>query len=293
MGRIQRILPEGAPRRVAVDLRLLRDIFQSKYENILDLHPWSFLHVWAAVQVPADYATGTITLTQGSATVTGAGTAWTSSHVGLYLLAAGEVPLKVTAVASGTSLTIEAPWGQGAGTAIAYKLRKLDLSTGNAEAHSIYRVWWKTRPLGEKTLDFIDSYDPDRDSTGDPLIYATRGFSVTNGMMFEIHPYATGMVRTLALRKPALPALDGEVVFPNIYVLELALKMGAFEYAYSETGARHWAEMSQLLGQEYSRSLIALIEEDRVASSWPQSVPNAEEPDVSMLDPLTHDVMPL
>lgn len=294
LGRIQRTLPEGIPRRAATDLRLLRDIFQSKYGSILDFHPWSFLHLWSAVRLPADYTTGTISLTQGSSTVTGVGTVWSSSHVGRYLLAGGEIPLKVTAVGGATSLTIETPWGQSSQTGISYRLRTLVLFTGIPEVHSIYRIWWRSRyhPLDEKTLDYIDSIDPGRMSSGDPILYSTRGFSATNGMMFEVWPYQVGLVRVLSLRKPTFPGMAEDVLFPNTSVLELAVKMGVFEYAFSETGTKQWLDMAEILGVQYKASLEALMEEDRVASSWPQSTPTAEEPNPADLDPLTHDTMP-
>ncbi|MBN2628948.1 MAG: hypothetical protein JXR75_00245 [Rhodobacteraceae bacterium] len=53
------------------------------------------------------YSTGTITLTNGSATVTGAGTAWVGVlRTGWMILVPGEGPLLVSSVESATSLTL-------------------------------------------------------------------------------------------------------------------------------------------------------------------------------------------
>lgn len=80
----------------------------------------------------ADYTTGTISdATNGSKTITGSGTSWTSAMIGRYFMIAtttGDgVWYKITAVASTTSLTLEQPYN---GTSIAagsasYTIRKI------------------------------------------------------------------------------------------------------------------------------------------------------------------------
>lgn len=67
----------------------------------------------AGLPGPSEYSTGTITLTAGSATVTGSGTAWTSALIGSYIQVAATHSSTaftfiavVQAVGSGTSITL-------------------------------------------------------------------------------------------------------------------------------------------------------------------------------------------
>lgn len=294
LARVSKQLPADIPRRVTTDLRLLRDMFVARYQPLLASHPWSFLQFWTPIRLLPEYSTGTISLTQGSQAVTGSGTAWTSTHVGHYLLAAGEVPLKVTAVASGTSATIETPWGQSNQSGIAYKFRPIVTGSGSPEIVNLIALWWKDRRMTEKTLTFLDSIDPDRVDTGNPTLYSTRGFDATNGILFEIWPYPTsgGMVRALVLKRPTSPpALGDEVLFPNPFVLELGLLADAYSYAFAETGNDKWLNLSVAKGQAFEKAAVAMIEEDRVTTSWPQSTPDVEF-DPTMLDPKSHDTLP-
>lgn len=295
LARVTRQLPESLPRRAAMDLRLLRELFISRYQPLLDRHPWSFLHTWAAIQLPPQYATGTVSLTQGSATVTGVGTVWTATHVGYYLLVDGEVPLEVTAVASGTSATIEAPWGRANVSGVAYKFRPLVTGSGAAEIVSIPSIHWRDQSLVEKQLTFLDALDPDRSDTGDPVYYSTRGYTVAKGLRFEVWPYPTSgaMVRAFVLRRPtSSPGLADDLLFSNPHVLELGVRAAVFEYAYAETGQQQWLSLAVANNQQYERAVEEMIDEDRVASSWPQSTPEPDF-DPSRLDPLRHDTWPL
>lgn len=67
------------------------------------------------------YTTGTATFTASSATVTGAGTAWTSALIGEKIRRSSDgVDYTITAVASGTSLTISPAYAGTTGSAQAY-----------------------------------------------------------------------------------------------------------------------------------------------------------------------------
>lgn len=287
--RVQRTLPESAVRRVATDLRLLRDLFNSVYQSILDVHPWSFLHLWKSVVVPQDYSDGTISLVSGSDLVAGSGTSWSSALAGRHLLT-GEVPLKVVEVVSPTSLRIESSWAGEDLTGISYRIRALELSLGMPEVHMIHRVWWRTgvTPLREATLDYIDSVDPTRRSVGAPVVYSTRGYDATVGMKFEIWPFSPGFVRVMALRKPPALGMGDEIPFSNLYILELGVRGAVAGYLFEETGDQKWMNDKVVLMAEFDRRLSELIEQDRVASSWPQSTPLVED---VVLDPRRYDVL--
>lgn len=74
--------------------------------------------------VDAIYSTGTVTVTNGSATVTGSGTAFTRDFVGRMLYPLGSsTGLLISAYASGTSMTISAVYGGTTLTGVTYEIR--------------------------------------------------------------------------------------------------------------------------------------------------------------------------
>lgn len=117
----------------------------------------------------SNYTTGTITATNGSATVTGSGTSWnttTNAEVGEYIKLPDGKWYKITAIGSDTSLTIEveyqgstlagqtytiSPWGEVQGdlnssTAITSLIRPTPISIAN----HVNRIW----TLEDNTLRF-------------------------------------------------------------------------------------------------------------------------------------------
>jgi len=57
---------------------LAREMVRQAYRSVIDAHYWSELRQDDEIYVKATYNTGTVDLTNGSATVTGSGTNWTS-----------------------------------------------------------------------------------------------------------------------------------------------------------------------------------------------------------------------
>ncbi len=92
------------------------------------------------------YGTGTVQVTQGSRTVTGSGTTWTSAMVGRKFLGPNNEYYKISAVGSTTDLTLTEPY-QGA-----------DVSSGGS-----YQIWKDEYPLYPEVfsvIDFVNYTDP-------------------------------------------------------------------------------------------------------------------------------------
>lgn len=76
----------------------------------------------------ADYTTGTVTVANGSVTVTGDSTVWTSAMAGRFLTITDPTNLgqgywyRITSVESGTSLTLETGYDGTAGATLTYKI---------------------------------------------------------------------------------------------------------------------------------------------------------------------------
>lgn len=82
------------------------------------------------------YRTGTITLTDGSATVTGTGTAWESADLepnmmlSAVVIPAIDVSMSIQTVVSDTELTLTAPWTGGDLTDVTYEINRDMTSLG-------------------------------------------------------------------------------------------------------------------------------------------------------------------
>ena len=69
-------------RAQGVDLDLLDGWIQDRYLEILDALPWQRLEKQATLQTTAEYDTGTCDVTNGSTSITGTGTTWTTGMTG-------------------------------------------------------------------------------------------------------------------------------------------------------------------------------------------------------------------
>jgi hypothetical protein len=74
--------------------------------------------------VAAPFTTGTITLTQGSTSATGAGTGWTAALDGRQLIIGGRGPFYTVTIGTGTTLTLDRPWADTDQAAVAYSIEQ-------------------------------------------------------------------------------------------------------------------------------------------------------------------------
>lgn len=92
--------------------------------------------VYGGSRKAADYSTGTVSVTQGSAAVTGASTVWsTNADAGMLLSVAGGEVYVVKAVGGNTSLTLDRPYLGATAAGQAYTLKRLGAA---AVAASVY-----------------------------------------------------------------------------------------------------------------------------------------------------------
>lgn len=86
---------------------LAQSYVNARHKELLAWKPWPFLQKSGALSLTPPVVTGTVAGTQATTTITGTGTAFTSSHIGWYLkIGSAQELYRVTAVASGTSITI-------------------------------------------------------------------------------------------------------------------------------------------------------------------------------------------
>lgn len=185
---------------------------QQAFSQIWEAHDWAARKTEGLVAIVADYSTGTVDTTVGSATITGTSTVWTSAMTGRWIRI-GSVPelFKFTYV-SGTSGTIESPTGGTGWQATAEDdASYVIFQHVYALASDVEQVLFPTREfrLEETTRGFIDQIDPTRLTTGTSRYYAMRELSSTNAMQIEFwpRPNVAGIVRVPYLKKA--PTLTG------------------------------------------------------------------------------------
>jgi hypothetical protein len=82
--------------------------------------------VYGGSRKAADYSTGTVSVTQGSASVTGSGTSWSANvDAGMLLSVAGGEVYVVQSVGGNTALTLDRPYLGATAAAQAYTLKRL------------------------------------------------------------------------------------------------------------------------------------------------------------------------
>src|SRR5262245_37087920 len=91
---------------------LTQDWVRNAFRQIAERRRWSWLIKFGQFIAPAVYNTGTVSVTRNSTTVTGVGSSWDQSMVGLQFRIGTATPIYTVAqVNSTTSLDLDAVWG--------------------------------------------------------------------------------------------------------------------------------------------------------------------------------------
>lgn len=201
--------------------------------------PWPFMHSReSAVTIP-DYTTGTVSVSAGSTTVTGAGTTFTATHgSGDYYIQFSSANdwYKVTARASATSITIEQAYqptsSLSAGTFI---LRKIFYSLSSSVDRIIdIRNWNTPMKLIQVDARTLDDLRPDPQSTNSSYGYVAWMTDSSGNIQISPYPFPSD-ARLLEIRTNKRPtdmsaSTDAPTV-PNKYAHVLA--WGAISIGFS------------------------------------------------------------
>lgn len=164
-------------------------------QDICARWPWPFLYSRENLVTVGDYITGTVSVNTGATTVTGAGTAWTSTQAdGTYYLQFSTANdwYNVTGINTGPqTLTIEKGYAQPTnGTALTYTLRKFFYSLSSAVDEIIdIRNWNTPVKLIQVDMRFIDDLNPLVQSTNAPYAYMMFGTDSSGNLRFSPYPF--------------------------------------------------------------------------------------------------------
>ncbi|MBL7983922.1 MAG: hypothetical protein JNM91_02940 [Flavobacteriales bacterium] len=206
---------------------LLKQFVNNSYSRALAANDWSELRGSGAIQLPAPHTTGTVSITNGSSTVTGSGTAFTSAHQYKQILFGTRAPFyDIESVDVGAqTLTLSQAYAGADLVGSTYTVQDIYIITPSDFLHYTDFMdmgvdWWTLgRDMNQEVLDM---YDPRRAITGQRpvhLVNATPSpFTATIGRpRYELWPRPaaaqTYFFRYIK-RKALLVDDDDSIIFP-------------------------------------------------------------------------------
>ncbi len=150
------------------------------FEDIMARQPdWKFAREYKQLIMTIPYTTGTVTITQDSAIVTGSGTSWNSTWRNrIFWVDGSGVNYKVASVDSATQLTLDVAIQEASASAQGYTLvqNRYPLDNQAYESGVVQFVnQYGTAPINEIDVEiFLQRYPRLRD-LGDPTEYAVWG----------------------------------------------------------------------------------------------------------------------
>ncbi|MEM7828034.1 MAG: hypothetical protein QW561_01695 [Candidatus Aenigmatarchaeota archaeon] len=179
--RIQKFVPE-------LTIADVGTFINNRYQQLLKNWQWSFLKAYANLTCIAPYTAGTVNVTNGSTTVTGSGTNWSTAMVGRHFRLSNAVPFyKIASVTSATSLTLSSAYGGDTAVGQGYEIFQHIYSLA-PDVREISKIVYDEALL-EKSVEWIERNDPDRSVSGKPMFWADRGLDANNVRQIELYPY--------------------------------------------------------------------------------------------------------
>ncbi len=170
------------------------DWLQQRYESVLTRAPWPFLIKEAIVSTVAEITAGTVTVTNGSATVTETtsnANGWSSSVESRFFRRDGDsefYKISTFGDANPDTLTLNRVYEGATGTVIGYTIfqRFYSLASDVREVMSIARV---ETPgfLTEVSQEELATVLPNRASLGNPSFWSYAGRDSSNNQQIELY----------------------------------------------------------------------------------------------------------
>lgn len=205
---------------------LAQEFVKNTYRVVLGDHSWMATRKDAELLLPNQYTTGTVTVVNGSPTITGSGTAFTTAMIGRQLIFSGLAPFyTITAVDAGAqTLTIDRNYPNVSASALTYEISQAYVEFPT-DLYVLERVrdqlngWYLiTQVYDQQYLDRVDSR---RQSVGTPaLVCSAPARTDSNGVViprYEFWPRAQA-TRFYTYRYRYLPEFtaNSDVLIQNV-----------------------------------------------------------------------------
>jgi hypothetical protein len=269
---------------VQVGLRINRAM-----QHLLDAHPWSFLKQEAFIHTVSPYTVGTIAISNGSTTVTGTSTVWTTAMQGRFIRFSTLIPISVisTVDAALQTLTLTDTYSGADLTTSGYTIFQRYYSKPTL-CRDIISVRYDAS-LPEKTQEYLNTLDPNRESTGQPVYWS----NVDNDTL-ELWPPPDDLYMVTVRYNKLVPDLSAEsdtTLIPERLILSYA-RMASYMQLAAAQGGERYGQLYQLAKDEYTTIWQSAVEEDMRKMTLPrQVVQDGIDVPVSNEFWYTHDVL--
>lgn len=259
---LQTYVPELNP--LQCGMRLNRS-----YQRLLDLHQWAFLKREALINTVAGHNTGTITATEGSTTVTGSGTAFTAAMTGRFIKFQGHYEYyKISSINVGLqTMELDQVSGYSVADGGYYLFQHQYAKPTNCKF--IINIK-RQLSLAEKTKEWIDAMDPDRDGTGEPIYYCNY-----NDTTIELWPVPDQIyvVRVGFILLVADMVAEADVpLLPESLIITHAALQAYRQLASNSEKAQAYLRLYQVAKDEFQEAWRAAFEADLKKQSLPDRV---------------------
>lgn len=176
---------------------------------------WPFFQKEGAITFVASYATGTVTCTNGSQTVTGSGTTFTSDMVGRRFRAAGNELYTVSGWTSGTQIAITPAYVGSTAAGLSYSIVK-DRYALPSDCERLLEWWDATNQQYVKAVSSVElgNWANVANVTGTwPVMGAQFGWEGDGPLvMFYPAPTVAALIPIWYYRAPALADSPGDTI---------------------------------------------------------------------------------
>lgn len=241
----------------------------------IESYAWSQLFTNIVITAQLAYSTGTITLTQGSATAVGNGTTFTSNMVNWFLWSGPTLTTPVIAsFVDATHLSLSTAWGPPTQTNVGYTFQPLYY---DAFPLSIVYDIRQIDDLVERSQAELNLKDPSRIATGGqpslewaPAPFKSTGFTVaptdSGHFQFELWPRPTMSLPYIVSGKLDATALamssPTDMPFIPSQVLEAKAMMYLCRSAFANNSNPKWLQLAQEYQKDYITELDKAKAED-------------------------------
>lgn len=221
---------------------------------------WSFWETEGSLTFPAQYSTGTLSVTQGSPTVTGSSTVWTAAMVGRQIRI-GTSQYTITARASNTSITIDRNWATDSDSGLSYTIYQARYTLA-ADVDKIIGIWDTTNQyrIDTATPGTINSRQVWNTSTAQALwrCGAIFGRDSSNAYYLYINPAPTDAADIVYWYHRIPDEVSGPAHVPDIpYIYHRMLAQGVLARHAQNNRLPEWRdqdrEFKEMLEEAWDR----------------------------------------
>jgi hypothetical protein len=175
-----------------VGIKLAESWINNRYLRASEKYMWSYKMAESQFDTPIVYNTGTVTMTDGSATVTGSGTTFTSGMVG-RLIKVSTYSYLISAFGSSTSITIDRNWENATESGSSFSIVGAVITppTDFQSFVSVYdpvESWTLRLGLNSQWLNIVD---PQRTYGASPRALVSRFYNSSDVATYELWPHPT------------------------------------------------------------------------------------------------------